>query len=77
MKRLAIPFGVYALTSYALLSFRPASMFDPKTGQPRPFGPDSSMGQTMLPWWLAAFLVAYMSQHFVPKQLPGYDIDDL
>ena len=63
-RHLALPLLVYALTAYALVATKPECMFDRATGMPKAFGTDP--GQTLLPFYLAALMVAVMSTHYIP-----------
>lgn len=58
-----LPVLVYAGSAYALFSMKPAEMFAPD-GSPKPFGLDRAAGQSPLPWWLAALLLALLAHHF-------------
>ena len=62
-REFGLPLLVYLGVSYALVSFKPAALFDPKTGAPRAFGVDPATGQCLAPWWLVAFLAAYATAH--------------
>lgn len=67
-RRLFVPLAVYALIVYTLAAMKPETMFDDKTGLPKAFGTGAAPGTTIMPFWLAAFMAAYVSQHFVPSR---------
>lgn len=60
--RLYLPVVTYVAVAYVLYSMKPVSMFD-GAGNPRPFGLNSDLGQTPLPWWLLALGVALFVHH--------------
>lgn len=62
-RELGLPMLVYIGVSYALVSIKPAALFDPKTGAPRAFGTNPATGQVLAPFWLIAFLAAYATAH--------------
>lgn len=62
-RELGFPLLVYLGVSYALVSFKPAALFDPRTGAPRAFGANPATGEILAPWWLIAFLAAYTAAH--------------
>jgi len=69
-RELGLPLLVYAGVSYALVSFKPAALFDPKTGAPRAFGANPATGEVLCPWWLVAFLAAYAAAHLTIPHSP-------
>ena len=75
-RELGLPLLVYLGVSYALVSFKPEALFDPRTGAPRPFGVNPMTGLTMCPWWLVAFLAAYATAHLtIPRSsLRNFDL---
>ena len=64
-REVLLPLIVYAAVVYVLASVKPESMFDRRTGMPRPFGVGAVPGATTLPFWLAGLMAALISQHFV------------
>ena len=69
-RELGLPLQVYAGVSYALVSFKPAALFDPKTGAPRAYGANAAAGAVLCPWWLVAFLAAYAAAHLTIPHSP-------
>ena len=75
-RELGLPLLVYLGVSYALVSFKPAALFDPRTGAPRAFGANPETGECLAPWWLIAFLAAYTTAHLtIPRStLRNFDL---
>ena len=74
-RRVMLPLMVYAATAYTLTATRPECMFDQATGMPKAFG--TGPNECLLPFWLAALVVAYMSTHFMmPVPRPPAYFDD-
>ena len=74
-RELGLPLLVYVGVSYALVSFKPAALFDPRTGAPRPFGANPATGAVLCPWWLLAFMAAYAAAHLTIPHSSLRDLD--
>ena len=75
-REFGLPLLVYAGVCYALVSFKPAALFDPKTGAPRAFGANAAAGEIICPFWLIAFMAAYATAHLaIPSStLRNFDL---
>ena len=68
-REVILPLLVYLATVYALASVKPESMFDRRSGMPRPFGVGAVPGTTTMPFWLAALMAALVTQHLaMPRE---------
>lgn len=66
-QQLYMPIVTYCAVAYILFSMKPASMFD-NAGNARPFGLNSDIGQTPLPWWLLSLMAALVVHHLRTQQ---------